>query len=334
MEFATENYLSDLLINAENKGFESAKESFYECIANDQPAVEGTVRKDGTTALKVVGGILLAPLILIAGIVLVALSIVAAIIILIGKLITTIIKLPAIIAQAIKNSRVRKEIAEREKAGEIRESREGNSYFYKLKEYLEDNLLRVRYTTIWVSGMSNSQIVKFASDKYVEHWYDDLDPDDRDELREMMGQGELAKENVDRKYNSKLDEIKELRSKLMDSDVGFNFKVDESQAYSLIKTSNMAAKNLNHFKSIIEKYDKKLRNTKNACDKAKANKSTEVSLDNNCTFIDRFMVEMLKIAQVSLKHTGHAVGYISEWARESGRSGYANNKLNEARKRE
>lgn len=44
MEFTTEVYLNDLLTNTEVNGFESAKESFYECInTNDDIAMEGRI---------------------------------------------------------------------------------------------------------------------------------------------------------------------------------------------------------------------------------------------------------------------------------------------------
>ena len=95
MEFCTENYLNELLDNSEIYGFDAAKESFYECIANE--GVGDALKVAGA----VVGGIIMLPVAIVALAVIAAIALVGAILVGLYALIRLLINIPKMIAQAI-----------------------------------------------------------------------------------------------------------------------------------------------------------------------------------------------------------------------------------------
>ena len=293
MEFCTENYLNELLDNSEIYGFDAAKESFYECIAN-----EGA----GSTALKIVGGILLVPVVIVAGAVVAALVIVGSVIVLVAKLIQFIVTLPVKIAKAIKEKSMNKAVAAKAVKSET-----GDKYITSLSQYFGHCSEGIAAGIIAVATLTRLNKMKI-----VNHSTEEL-------LHEAFEQSDINFSVMTEKLNEELAAVKSNREAVLNSEEKFNFAVNPIEAKNLTTALNRMAPLLKKYQTNVNNLKTKLDATKQAVDKAKSNNESEVRLDDNMAFVDKVAVSYMKFSQDMINYCSYAVRFVNEWATESGR---------------
>ena len=292
MEFATEVYLNDLLLNAEANGFESAKESFYECINSNEPATEATA---GEVTAAVVGGILALPVLAVGAAVALAIVIVGSLLALLYAIIKFIVTLPIRIAKLIKAGGIKK-------AGVNIANNEGGKFadaYVKYYKDVKDTMYALLPHIKHVDAITASSKNDFTNEQ----------------VAEVESMSDKLKKNSE-DFSSAKTTYEEVMDKFLEKS---NDPVAKTMGkYSLVPISENSWKNVatnckymtamvREYTDTLEKFKDKLNKTKQACDKAKASGDKTVKLNSQDTIATENSNKVLKASTSIVKAAGDIV---------------------------
>lgn len=292
MEFATEVYLNDLLLNAEANGFESAKESFYECINSNEPATEATA---GEVVAGVVGGILALPVLAVGAAVALAIVIVGSLLALLYAIIKFIVTLPIRIAKLIKAGGIKK-------AGVNIANNEGGKFADAYVKYFNE--------------VNNTMVALRPHIKHIETITASSKNDfTNEQVAEVESMSDKLKKNSE-DFSSAKTTYEEVMDKFLEKS---NDPVAKTMGkYSLVPISENSWKNVatnckymttmvREYTDTLEKFKDKLNKTKQACDKAKASGDKTVKLNSQDAIATENSNKVLKASTSIVKAAGDIV---------------------------
>ena len=323
MEFATENYLSDLLINTESNGFESAKESFYECIAiegklsdaYDMHVVGGVFQtgmnlgsaamgygkhgdKEPSTARQVAGAIIAVPVGILTFAITAALSIIGLIV----KLIDAIIGLLAKMFRV----KIDKSVLAKLNADMIKfRNTHGKAYAEAFTAFEKAIIPAVND----LAGICGMMADINARDQTENNGHIRLDfVEDTEKLSntaEECNKLRIDAENAKFVFDSKFDKFcDENEIKLPASEKYLLVPFDLNKVANLKKTVEALQPRLKKYSNTLETYRNNLTKTMQKCKKAKSNGEKKVNLDSNDAVASEGTNKLLKLIESIVKNGG------------------------------
>ncbi len=292
MEFATEVYLNDLLLNTEANGFESAKESFYECINSNEPATEATA---GEVVAGVVGGILALPVLAVGAAVSLAVLIVGSLLVLLYAIIKFIVTLPIRIAKLIKAGGMKK-------TGVKIANNEGGKFadaYVKYFKEVNDTLVALRPHIKHIETITASSKNDFTNEQVTE--VESMSAKLKKNSEDFTSAKTIYEEAMDKFLEKSKDPVAKAMGK-----------------YSLVPISEDSWKNVatnckyittmvREYTETLEKFKDKLNKTKQACDKAKASGDKTVKLNPQDAIATENSNKVLKASTSIVKAAGDIV---------------------------
>ena len=291
MEFATENYLSDLLINTESNGFESAKESFYECIANDKASLESA----GDVALAVVGGIIALPLFAVAAVVAIAVIAIGAVLSLVYAILKFIISIPIWIAKLIKDKATKSKINKMQDKIKTALETESAKFYEKFGEYGNASKKALASLKPYINSMNNIDVAN--KDKA------DFDSNDinlvekiKTDLDQRSKTFDEAKASFDETFDKIASEFKEKPDGKY-----YGALVSDAGWERIANTCKAMTPDIKEYQKALQNYQEKLKKTDEACKKAKAAGEKEVKLNSQAALATENSNKILKSANAIVK---------------------------------
>ena len=284
MEFATENYLNELLLNTEANGFESAKEAFYECIAN-----EGVGEVVGSVAL----GIVAVPLLAVAAVVAIAIIAVGAVLTLVFGILKFIINIPISIAKLIKNKST---ASKYEKELENLFNVEGKQFGDAFCNYGVAAKDAIKKFDPYIKKMNTIDIAN--KDK------SDFGSSDIESVNGIKSALEAKANDFDERkklYNAAFDKIADKFKGNSESYRYCAMKFSDNSWNIMANACKSMTPSVKEYAKTLQNYQEKLKKTDAECKKAKAAGEKEVKLNSQAAIATENSNKILKSGNLIVK---------------------------------